>query len=281
MEAFKKYSVLMSVYSKEKPDYLKCSIDSMINQSLPPDEIVIVKDGPISMDLDNILNRYDLEYCGLFTFVKLKENVGLGKALNTGLNKYKNDLVARMDTDDISLINRCEIQISEFKKDLNLDIVGSNIDEFYNDPDEVESSRIVPIEHNEIVKFSRRRNPFNHPTVMYKKSSVLKNGGYGDFRRNQDLDLFVRMVNNGCKAKNVNQSLLLFRANKDNLKRRKSWEKCWSYISMIYSFWRKGYSSFIDLMVVTLSQVVIFILPTWVLIWVSSKYLREKIKEDK
>ena len=83
------------------------------------------------------------------------------------------------------------------------------------------------------------------------------------------------MLNNGCKAKNINQSLLLFRANKDNLKRRTSWEKCRSYLAMIYNFWRNGYSSFVDLIVVALSQVIVFISPPWVLEWISSKYLRK------
>lgn len=271
----KKYSVLMSVYTKENPNYFKTSIESMVNQTLPPEEIVIVKDGPITVQLDEIIDYYESSYPGLLTIVALKENVGLGKALNEGLKKCRNELVARMDTDDISLTNRCELQVAEFIKDKKLDIVGCNIDEFYNNPDEVVSSRVVPTNHDEILKFSRRRNPFNHPTVMYKKISVLNNGGYGDFRRNQDLDLFVRMLNNGCKARNINQSLLLFRANKDNLKRRKSWEKCRSYISMIYSFWKNGYSSFIDLTVVAFSQIIIFISPTWVLEWISSKYLRK------
>lgn len=271
----KKYSVLMSVYKKENPDYFKSSIESMVNQSLPSEEIVIVKDGPITLELDKIIDYYESNYPGLFTIVDLEKNVGLGKALNEGLKKCRNELVARMDTDDISLANRCELQVDEFIKDKKLDIVGTNIDEFYDNPDEVVSSRVVPTNHVEIVKFSRRRNPFNHPTVMYKKNSVLSNGGYGDFRRNQDLDLFVRMLNSGCKARNINQSLLLFRANKDNLKRRKSWEKCISYVFMIHSFWRKGYSSLVDLAIVAISQIIIFLSPLWVFEWISNKYLRK------
>lgn len=271
----KEYSVLMSVYKGENPEFFKGSIESMINQTLKPDEIVIVKDGPITEELEKVIEMYTSKYPGLFTIVPLEKNVGLGMALNAGLKRCRNELVARMDTDDISLENRCELQVNEFIKDKDLDILGSNIDEFHDDMHKIVSSRIVPETHDEIVKFSRRRNPFNHPTIMYKKSSVLKNGGYGNFRRNQDLDLFVRMLNNGCKAKNINQSLLLFRANKDNLKRRKSWEKCRSYIAMMYNFWRNGYSSFVDLIVVALSQVIVFISPPWVLEWISSKYLRK------
>lgn len=270
----KKYSVLMSIYEKENPEYFKLSIESMINQSLPPSEIVIVKDGKLSEKLDKVIEKYQNSYPALFTIVPLEQNIGLGKALNEGLKACKYELVARMDTDDISTSERCELQINEFLKDNNLTIIGSNIDEFYDNPNQIASSRIVPSQHKEILKFAKRRNPFNHPSVMYKKTEVLRCGGYGDFRRNQDLDLFVRMLHNDCTGKNIDQSLLLFRANEDNLKRRKSWTKCKSYTAMIYNFWRKGYSSFWDLIVVTASQVIVLIAPTSFLEWLSNNYLR-------
>lgn len=273
------YSVLLSIYYKENPDFFKKSIDSMLHQSLPPEEIVIVKDGELTDALNKIIDHYMILKPGLFTIIPLTENVGLGKALNEGLKKCRNDLVARMDTDDISLSERCELQVREFKKDSNLSIVGTMIDEFYTHPSEIVSSRIVPTIHSEILKFSRKRNPFNHPTVMYKKSAVLNSGGYSDYRRNQDLDLFVRMLNSGHKAMNINKSLLLFRANKDNLERRKSWEKTKSYIEMIYSFWRKGYSSFWDLMVVAFGQLLIFVAPVSFLEIISTNYLRKKVNK--
>jgi len=271
----KKYSVLMSVYQKEKPTYLKISIKSMLNQTLPPNEIVIVKDGPIPKELNDVILEYKFNFPNIINCITLKENVGLGLALNEGLKKCKNEIIARMDTDDISVPQRCELQFKEFLRDNELDIVGSSIDEFYEDPQKIVSSRVVPLTHIEIVKSSRRKNPFNHPTVMYRKSVVLKNGGYNNYRRNQDLDLFVRMLNNDSKAKNIKQSLVLFRANRDNLKRRKSWEKCSSYVRMIYHFWKKGYSSTTDLLFVTASQFFIFVSPTWLLEWVSNNYLRE------
>jgi len=275
----KNYSVLMSVYEKEEPQYFRESIESMVNQTLPPEEIVIVKDGALTRQLEEIINDFTKRHPKLFTIVPLKQNVGLGKALNYGLENCRNELVARMDTDDISVKDRCEIQVETFNRNPNLHIVGSFIDEFEDDYKTIVSSRMVPTSHEDILKFSRRRNPFNHPTVMYKKSAVLKNEGYGDFRRNQDLDLFVRMLHNGSKAKNIDQSLVLFRANEDNLKRRKSWVKCKSYICMIYNFWRKGYSSFIDLFIVASSQIVVFLSPAWFLEWISSTFLRKsKVK---
>lgn len=269
------YSVLMSVYEKEDPKYLKMSIDSMLNQSLFPNEIVIVKDGRLTYELNEVIEKYQACYPNLFIVVTLAENVGLGLALNEGLKACSNELVARMDTDDISVPERCEIQVSEFIKNRELSILGSNIDEFYDDPKQIVSTRVVPTSHIDIVKFSKRRNPFNHPTVMYKKSEVLKCGGYGNYRRNQDLDLFVRMLNSGCIAANINKPLVLFRANKDNFKRRKSWGKCKSYVGMVYKFWKEGYSSLLDLIIVTVSQLIVFVAPVSFLEWLSNKFLRK------
>lgn len=271
----------MSVYEKEDPDYVKQSIDSMLDQTLSPNEIVIVKDGELTEELDQIIETYQSSNSDLFTIVPLSENLGLGRALNEGLKACRNELVARMDTDDISIPERCEIQVQKFRENSEFSIIGSNIDEFYDDPDEIVSSRIVPAEHKDILRFSKRRNPFNHPSVMYKKSDVMEQGGYGDYRRNQDLDLFVRMLNNGCIAGNIQQSLVLFRADKDNFKRRKSWEKCRSYIGMIYNFWRKGYSSLIDLIIVAVSQIVIYLAPTSFLEWLSNNYLRKRQEKQK
>lgn len=270
-----KYSVLMSIYAGEEPEYFKESLESMIRQSMPADQIVIVKDGQLTPQLNNVIYEYLLLYPDLFTVVTLEKNVGLGLALNEGLKKCRNELVARMDTDDISVKERCEIQVKEFINNNKLSIIGSIIDEFEDDPQQIKTSRIVPLKHDDILKFSKRRNPFNHPTVMYKRSEVLAIGGYGDYRRNQDLDLFVRMLNEGLQAMNINQGLVLFRANSNNLERRKSWKKCKGYISMIYNFWRKGYSSLFDLIVVAASQIVVILSPLWLLDWISRTFLRE------
>lgn len=270
------YSVLMSVYEKENPNYFKASIESMLTQTLPPEQIVIVKDGKLTKELNHIVDYYEKNNENLFTIVELEENVGLGLALNEGLKACRNELVARMDTDDLSVENRCELQVNEFEKNKNLSILGSSIAEFEDSPDKIMSARVVPTKHQDIVNFSRRRNPFNHPTVMYKKSEVLKVGGYGDYRRNQDLDLFVRMLQNGCIAKNLEQPLVLFRANRENLKRRKSWTKCSSYIGMIYNFWKKGHSRLSDLIIVAISQIIVFLAPAIFLDWLSSNFLRKQ-----
>lgn len=268
------YSVLMSLYIKENPEYLRLSIDSMIEQSVKPNEIVIVKDGPLTRELEKVLADYQSNYPGLFQIVPSEKNIGLGCALNLGLKACKNELVARMDTDDISLPDRCEKQLLAFQQDEELVIVGTMINEFHDDPRDIVSSRIVPTSHNEIYQFAKRRSAFNHPTVMYKKSRVLECGAYADLRRNQDVDLFGRMLFMGCKAANINESLLLFRTNSALAKRRRSWENTWSYVATIIRLWRLGYSSFLDCLIVGMAQVFIFVCPLKVQVLVYKKLLR-------
>lgn len=270
-----KYSVLMSLYKKEKPDYLWQSIDSILKQTVKPDEIVIVKDGLITSELEEVLFKFQNEYPGLFNIVESKKNLGLGLALNLGLKKCRNNLVARMDTDDISLPDRCEKQLQAFEQDKELTIVGTMVAEFADDnPNMIVSSRVLPTKHEEIYEFGKKRSPFNHPTVMYKKDKVLSVGGYSDLRRNQDVDLFGRMLYAGYKATNINEALLLFRINKNLLKRRRSWENTKSYIAAVRNLWKLGYSSFIDYVIVIIAQMIIFFCPIKIQSWIYKKFLR-------
>jgi glycosyltransferase involved in cell wall biosynthesis len=271
-----KYSVLMSVYKNEKVLNLKYSINSMLNQTIKPDEIVVVKDGPLTNDLDSALEEYKESHPKLFQFVELKNNVGLGLALNEGLKVCRYNLVARMDTDDISLLDRCEKQLKVFDKNPEIAIVGTNTDEFYDTPTNIITSREVPESHDEIMKFSKRRSPFNHPTVMYKKEVITKLGGYSDLRRNQDYELFVRLLNSGYKSRNINESLLLFRANKENDKRRKSWERVKLDISLRYRFWKMGYHGFLDFLFSSIGLLTLYFSPVVLFNLLSSKFLRKR-----
>lgn len=270
-----KYSVLMSLYIKEKPDYLRQSIDSMLKQTVMPDEIVIVKDGLLTDELEKVLTGYKNKYPDLFNIVVSEVNLGLGLALNLGLKNCRNELVARMDTDDISLPERCEKQLQAFEKERELAIVGTMVDEFYGDPNKIISSRVVPTTHNEIYEFAKRRSAFNHPTVMYKKSKVLECDGYSNLRRNQDVDLFGRMLFAGFKAANIGESLLLFRSNEDLSKRRRSWENTKSYITTINKLRKLGYSGFGDYVIVGIGQTVMFLCPLKVQNWLYKKFLRK------
>jgi glycosyltransferase involved in cell wall biosynthesis len=269
------YSVLMSVYNKDTEDELRQSIESMLNQTILCDQFVLVEDGPIGNDLSLVVDEYSSEYQDIFTVIKLPENRGLGKALDVGLKECRNELIARMDADDISLKTRCEKLLQLFDENPKLAIAGTNIDEFYDNPKNIVSSRVVPSDYDSICKFMKRRSPFNHPTVMFKKSEVIRCGGYGQMRRKQDLDLFARMINMNCYALNINESLLLFRSNEGNYKRRKSWEYCKSYIDVERENYKRGYCSFWDLTIVTVGQVVLHIAPIGVMKKLSDIFLRK------
>jgi len=269
------YSVLMSLYVKEKPEYLTAAIDSILSQTVFPDEIVVVKDGPLSQELDKIIVDYSNRFPSLFTIVSSEKNIGLGCALNLGLKHCRNELVARMDTDDIAKPHRCEKQLEIFQNDPSLDLLGSAVDEFHRTPAEIVSRRVVPCSHPEIYEFAKRRSAFNHPTVMYKKSKVLSVGGYSDMRRNQDVDLFGRMLFSGCHAANTEESLLYFRSDDALAKRRRSWENTRSYIAAIYRFWKMGYSGFGDYLLVAAAQTAMFLMPVRLQHWVYKKFLRK------
>lgn len=267
---YKKYSVLMSLYKKEKPEYLRLAIDSMLNQTVPPDEIVMVEDGPLTDELYAVLDEYPMLHR-----VKNETNLGLGLALNVGLKKCRNELVARMDTDDCSKPERCEKQLLRFAEKPYLAIVGSHIDEFVGDVSNVISQRVVPTTSKEIYDYAKRRSAFNHPAVMYSKTAVLDAGGYADLKRNQDVDLFGRMQFLGYKAENIDEALLWFRSSDELAKRRKSWQNTWSYIATIRKFWKMGYSSFVDYAMVGIAQTGMYLMPVKLQNFVYRKFLRK------
>lgn len=266
----KKYSVLMSLYKKEHPEYLRIAIDSMLDQTITPDEIVMVEDGPLTDELYAVLDEYPM-----LVRVKNKTNLGLGLALNEGLKKCRNELVARMDTDDCSKSERCEKQLCRFAEKPYLAIVGSHIDEFVGDISNVVSQRVVPTTSKEIFDFSKRRSAFNHPAVMYSKTAVLNNNGYADLKRNQDVDLFGRMQFKGYQAENIDEALVWFRSSDELVARRKSWVNTKSYIDTIQKFWKMGYSSFSDYAKVAVAQTGMFILPASMQNWVYRNFLRK------
>ena len=265
------YSVLMSLYKKEHPEYLRLALDSMINQTVKPDEIVLVEDGPLTPELHAVVG----EYKDQLKIVVNENNLGLGLALNEGLKACKNELVARMDTDDISKPDRCQKQLKRFREKPELAIVGSHIDEFVGSPDNIISQRRVPTTSEAIYNYAKKRSAFNHPAVMYRKSAVLSEGGYSDLKRNQDVDLFGRMLFKGFKAENIDEALLWFRSSDELAARRKSWENTWSYIDTIKKFWKMGYSSFSDYAMVAVAQTGMYIMPTRVQNWVYKKFLRK------
>ncbi len=216
-----KYSVLMSVYAKERADRFTAAVLSMLNQTAEPDEIVIVKDGPLGYDLDLIIDTFVNEYPGVFTILQNEENLGLGPSLNKGITACRNELIARMDSDDISRPDRIEKQLALFEKDPALAVCGGVIREFYDDDlNDTAGYRVCPETDEELREYIKTRCPFNHMTVMYKKSEVLRAGNYQDLHYNEDYLLWIRMYQAGCRFANVNEVLVDARVGRDMYARR-------------------------------------------------------------
>ena len=214
-----KYSVLMSVYHKENPEYLRAAMNSIWEQTVKTDDFVLVCDGPLTPELDAVIAEMQEEHPEL-TVVRLAKNGGLGNALNEGMKHCKNDLVARMDSDDISRPDRCERQLAVFRDYPEVSIVSGVVEEFTQSTEKIDSRRVLPETHKEILDFARKRNPFNHPCVMYRKAAVEEAGGYKDFYLLEDYYLWIRMLQNDAIGYNIQEPLLWMRAGSDMYKRR-------------------------------------------------------------
>lgn len=274
-----KYSVLMSVYAKENPEYFRIAVESMVNQTVKPDEIVIVQDGPLPSELDEMLREFSEKYPDLITIVVSEENIGLGLALNLGLAQCRNELVARMDTDDISLPERCQKQLKVFSEYPNLSIVGSNIAEFIHDPENITTRRIVPEKHREIIEFLKHRCPMNHVAVMLKKTEVQESGGYQHLLYNEDYYLWVRMFLNGCKFSNISSDLVLVRIGNDMYQRRGGWKYFKSEAKLQKFMLEKKIISFPRFLINVGKRLIVqVLLPNTIRGWAFKRFAREKVK---
>lgn len=238
---YKGYSVLMSVYHKEKPEYLKQAIASIQAQTLPTDDFVLVCDGPLNDALDAVIAKKQQEMGKTLNVVRLAKNGGLGNALNEGIKHCKNELVARMGSDDIAYQDRCEKQIAVFYKHSEVSICSGIVEEFTSTPDVVDAKRVPPEAHEEIVEFAKKRNPFNHPCVMYKKSVVEAVGSYQDFYLLEDYYLWLRMLMAGYQGYNIQEPLLHMRAGSDMYLRRAGWKYAKTQVKLFKFMKEQGF----------------------------------------
>lgn len=214
-----KFSVLMSLYDKENPEYLDEALESIIlNQELKPSEVVLVFDGPINNKLNTIVKKY-IGLFNNFKIIRLEKNIGLGLALKEGLKQCENNLIFRMDTDDISHKSRFKKQVEFLKNNPKIKILGTNAIDFDSNIENQVNKRVFPKENKEIQIFSRRRCPFLHPTVAFYKDAVLEIGSYRDLLFFEDYDLFLRILKK-YQGHNLQENLLYFRSNENVFKRR-------------------------------------------------------------
>lgn len=260
-QALEAFSVLMSLYEKEKPEYLGQCMKSILHQTVIPNQIVIVKDGPLTEELEAVLMSYVKRNPKLYTIVPLDTNQGLGLALAEGILHCRYDLVARMDTDDLSVKTRFECQLKEFQADPKLDICGSHIVEFEDSPKNIVSKRSVPLEDADIKGYQKRRDAFNHVTVMYRKSMVLKAGNYQSCLLMEDTLLWVHMIQAGAKCRNIDKSLVYVRVGEDMFRRRGGWSYLLKYREGRKKVRETGYISWYDYLITVGIQCIVVFIP--------------------
>lgn len=237
------YSVLLSLYYKEKPEYLRESLDSVFSQSYVSDDVVLVEDGKVGDALESVVKEYEERYPQLHV-IRFDKNRGLGYALNDGLKECRHDIVARMDTDDICKLERMEKQVRFLEEHREIAVVGAWIDEFLEDTNHILSSRKLPMTPNEIYDFGKKRNPINHPVVMFRKEAVVAVGGYQHFLLFEDYYLWVRMLLKGYKFSNLQESLLYFRTSPQMMNRRGGLKYAFLELNFFVTLYKMGYTTF-------------------------------------
>ncbi len=268
-----KFSVLMSLYSKEKPLYFRQCMDSVLDQTAMPEQIVIVKDGPLTQQLEAVLEEYVSRAPGLYTVVSLEKNVGLGLALAEGMLHCRNELVARMDTDDICRRDRFALQLAEFEKNPALDVCGCHITEFEGSVENVVAKRTVPLTDEAIKQYQKRRDGVNHVTVMFRRSKVLEAGNYQSCMLMEDTYLWVNMILCGAAFANIDDCLVFVRVGDDMFERRGGLAYFKKYREGRKKVRQTGYIGFWDYYYTLAVQLVVALLPNRLRGWIFKKLL--------
>ena len=217
-----RFSVSMCVYGGDNPQWFTSAVESILHQTVPPSEVVLVVDGPVPEELDIVIRKYEENL--LFHVIRLPENQGHGNARRTGLAACRHPMVAIMDADDISVPQRFEKQLSAFAANPRLDIVGGNIAEFVGTPENVVGKRIVPETDSAIKQYMKTRCPMNLVTVMFRKASVEQVGGFIDWYCEEDYYLWLRMAQAEMHFANVPEILVQVRVGEDMYRRRGGWK---------------------------------------------------------
>ena len=255
------------------PEYFARALDSMVTQTLPPDQITIVCDGALTAGLDEVIADCDRQHPGLLTVLRYPEHQGIGICNNLGLEHCRNDIVVRMDSDDISEPDRCMTELAEFAADPSLDIVSGYILEFEQD-ERTGFLRTVPTDPEEALRYARRRMPFSNVTIAYRKSCVQRCGGYRDLSRAEDYDMVARMLMAGAKFKTLPKLMVRVRVDAGAFRRRKNWNHIRSLIGVRWGLYRMGFTSLWDFLVMSASHLVSLLMPERLIRWIYEKKLR-------
>ena len=269
------FSVLITVYIREKPENLRKSLLSSYNQTIKPKEIILVCDGELTKELYKEIESLKKEIPVLLVY-KLPRNLGSGPTSRFGVKKCNTELIARMDSDDYCLETRFEKQLKAFENNPNLIMVGSNILEKNID---FTALKKVPETTSEIRKYSKMRNPFNNPSSMMKKEYILKAGNYREFRYLEDYDLVMRLLHNNPTKDffNIQEPLVVMQTNDSTYLRRGGLLYVKTDFILQLDFYRRGDINFLEFLRNIFLRNVIRILPNHVRKWIYKRRMREQV----
>lgn len=270
-----KFSVLLSVYKSENPEYMRACFDSLLNQTTKASEWVVVEDGPLTQELYAVLDEYEYNNPELIKRIPLEQNKGLGLALREGILHCTHELIARMDTDDICKEDRFEKQLNYMNKNPDIDVCGSHIKEFYDSITDIKSERRVPLVDKEIKEYQKRRDGVNHVTVMFRKSAVLGAGNYQSCLLMEDTLLWINMILSGANFGNIDDYLVFVRTGSDMFSRRGGLDYYKKYKTGRKQIYDTGYISWWDYKFTLLVQFVVCIMPNGLRKFVFEKILRK------
>ena len=267
-----KFSLLMCVYEKENPSYLSQCIDSITTQTILPNEWIIVKDGPLTEELESVLGN--IQFPNELIIITLPVNVTQGPARAAGVEAAKYQWIAIIDSDDICQPDRFEKQLLMIEKEPRLGLIGGQIAEFDNDPDRTATTRYVPTNHDDILNFAKKRNPFNQMTVMFKRDLALKAGNYRYFPWFEDYDLWSRMIKNGVTCANHPGVLVKARVGSGMYSRRRGKSYIRSEWRMQRQLRKLGMTNVFRFSVNTVARIPVRLLPGNMLAKVYKRFLR-------
>jgi glycosyltransferase involved in cell wall biosynthesis len=259
---FPKFSVLMTVYKKEKSENLDAALGSIENQSVVPNEIVLVEDGPIGKKLEDVVRYHQSNFVNDFKVVKLIQNSGRGVASRKGISFVSNDWIARADSDDISKNDRFELQLKAILKDSSLKMVGGQVQEFLDgDINKIIGERNVPLQYETIRDYAKYRSPINNPSIMFKKSALADVGGYPLLNVMEDYDLCVKFIIAGFKIINLPKVLVNMRVSRDLYNRRGGIKYLFQYIKLKIYWKKQGVGNTESVLLSSISMTFSVILP--------------------
>lgn len=273
-----KLSLILSVYKNDNVDHFVESVNSCLDQIIVPNEIIIVVDGPVGNELNVQIKNFD-KYKGIQALY-LQKNVGRGLAKHTAILHSKNEIVAIMDSDDICLKNRFSTQLDFLNKNINVDIVGSYISEFKKIPGDTDKIRKVPLNHDSIVKASKFKVATNHVSIMFKKSTYLKCGGYNKYRSSEDVDFLGRMVYFGARFANIPEILIYVRFPENYWQKRSGFNYLKEELIVYHKFFKRKQITFFELSINVIIRVILRLSPLFLLKLFYNNFMRTKIKKS-